>query len=34
MIKVYGTETKKMLNLLILDVLQRYSDADHPLAAT
>lgn len=31
MIKVYGTETKKMLNLLILDVLQRYSDADHPL---
>ncbi|WP_022769128.1 MULTISPECIES: helix-turn-helix transcriptional regulator [unclassified Butyrivibrio] len=31
MIKVYGTETKKMLNLLILDVLQRYSDADHTL---
>ncbi|WP_029674837.1 helix-turn-helix transcriptional regulator [Butyrivibrio sp. VCB2006] len=31
MIKVYGTETKKMLNLLILDVLRRYSDAEHPL---
>ena len=31
MLKVYGTETKKMLNMLILDVLQRYSDADHPL---
>ena len=31
MLKVYGTETKKMLNILILDVLQRYSDAEHPL---
>jgi predicted DNA-binding transcriptional regulator YafY len=31
MIEVYGTETKKMLNILILDVLKRYSDADHPL---
>ena len=31
MLKVYGAEGKKMLNILILDVLQRYSDADHPL---
>ncbi len=31
MITVYSTETKKMLNILILDVLKRYSDAEHPL---
>ena len=31
MLRVYGAEGKKMLNILILDVLQRYSDADHPL---
>lgn len=31
MLKVYGAEGKKMLNILILDVLQRYSDAEHPL---
>ncbi len=31
MFEVYGTETKKMLNILVLDVLKRYSDADHPL---
>ncbi|WP_026512174.1 helix-turn-helix transcriptional regulator [Butyrivibrio sp. LC3010] len=31
MIEVYGTETKKMLNILILDVLRRYSDEEHPL---
>ncbi len=31
MLEVYGTETKKMLNILILDVLKRYSDAEHKL---
>lgn len=31
MIKVYGTETKKMLNILILEILRMYSDADHHL---
>lgn len=31
MIKAYGLEGKKKDNILILDVLQRYSDADHPL---
>lgn len=28
---MYGTGTKKMLNMLILDVLKRYSDQDHKL---
>ena len=31
MIKVYGTETKKMLNILILEILKTYSDEDHHL---
>ena len=31
MIKVYGTETKKMLNILILEVLRTYSDDEHHL---
>ena len=31
MIKVYGTETKKMLNILILEILRMYSDEDHHL---
>ena len=31
MIKVYGTETKKMLNILILEILRTYSDQDHHL---
>ena len=31
MIKVYGTETKKMLNILILEILRTYSDEDHHL---
>lgn len=31
MIKVYGTETKKMLNILILEILKRYSDDEHHL---
>lgn len=31
MIKVYGTETKKMLNILILEVLKNYSDSEHHL---
>ena len=31
MIKVYGTETKKMLNILILEVLKTYSDDEHHL---
>ena len=29
LIKVYGTETKKMLNILILEVLRTYSDDEH-----
>lgn len=32
MIKVYGTETKKMLNILILETLRKYSDAEHHLS--
>lgn len=31
MIKVYGTETKKMLNILILEILRVYSDDEHHL---
>ncbi len=31
MIKVYGTETKKMLNILILEILRKYSDDEHHL---
>jgi len=31
MIKVYGTETKKMLNILILEILRMYSDDEHHL---
>ena len=31
MIKVYGTETKKMLNILILEILRTYSDDEHHL---
>ena len=31
MIKVYGTETKKMLNILILEILKNYSDDEHHL---
>lgn len=32
MIKVYGEAvTKKMLNILILDILRRYSDEEHHL---
>lgn len=31
MIKVYGTETKKMLNILILEILRTYSDVEHHL---
>lgn len=31
MIQVYGTETKKMLNILILEILRNYSDDDHHL---
>lgn len=31
MIKVYGTETKKMLNILILEILKAYSDEEHHL---
>ena len=31
LIKVYGTETKKMLNILILEVLRTYSDDEHHL---
>lgn len=31
MIKVYGTETKKMLNILILEILRTYSDQEHHL---
>ena len=31
MIQVYGTETKKMLNILILEILRRYSDSEHHL---
>ena len=30
-LKVYGTETKKMLNILILEILRTYSDVDHHL---
>lgn len=29
--KVYGTATKKMLNMLILEILEVYSDEKHPL---
>ena len=28
---MYGTGTKKMLNMLILDILKEYSDAEHRL---
>ena len=28
---MYGTGTKKMLNILILDILKEYSDSDHRL---
>ena len=28
---MYGTGTKKMLNMLILDILKEYSDCDHRL---
>jgi hypothetical protein len=31
MYKVYGTTTKKMLNMLILEILEVYSDEQHPL---
>lgn len=31
MIKIYGTETKKMLNILILEILRKYSDEEHHL---
>ena len=31
MINVYGTETKKMLNILILEILRVYSDEEHHL---
>lgn len=31
MYEVYGTETKKMLNMLILDILMRYTDEQHHL---
>lgn len=31
MINIYGTETKKMLNILILEILRKYSDEDHHL---
>ena len=30
-LKVYGTETKKMLNILILEILKDYSDMEHHL---
>ena len=30
-LKVYGTETKKMLNILILEILRNYSDMEHHL---
>lgn len=30
-LKVYGTETKKMLNILILEILRNYSDIEHHL---
>lgn len=30
-VKLYGTETKKMLNILILEILRNYSDAEHHL---
>ena len=28
---MYGTANKKMLNMLILDILKRYSDEEHHL---
>ena len=28
---MYGTGTKKMLNMLILDILKEYSDSEHRL---
>ena len=28
---MYGTGTKKMLNMLILDILREYSDGEHRL---
>ena len=31
MYKIYGTNTKKMLNMLILEILEVYSDENHPL---
>lgn len=31
MVKVYGTETKKMLNILIYEILRKYSDDEHHL---
>ena len=31
MYKVYGADNKKMLNMLILEILKDYSDEDHPL---
>lgn len=30
-LKVFGTETKKMLNILILEILRNYSDMEHHL---
>lgn len=32
MYKVYGTSSKKMLNMLILEILEVYSDEKHPLS--
>lgn len=29
--EIFGTNTKKMLNMLILEILKDYSDEDHPL---
>lgn len=29
--EVFGTNTKKMLNMLILEILRMYSDEQHPL---
>ena len=28
---IYGTGTKKMLNMLILDIVKEYSDSEHRL---
>ena len=29
--EVFGTNTKKMFNMLILEILRKYSDENHPL---